>query len=155
DGDRAARERSHPLRNVGGIPPADLDVPGIDVERVGCDLRKCRLVALAVRRRARTTDDTSVRLERDGGALPAGTDTFDVERDTNTDEPARLLVFPRGRNVRELERAIERTLVIARVVGEAERGSVRERACRHEVAAAKLDRVEAELVGSTVDEALD
>ena len=149
-------------------PVTDRDRAGIDPEPVGGDLREQRLVALAARGRAdRTTHPpSSPRVtsaysysppERSTqSATPVPTSTSGARsgaRRGGADHGPSRARGASGAAAEQLERAVQAALEVAGVVRPAERRPVGERA--HEVAAAQLDRVEAELAGGGVDRRLD
>src|SRR5262249_5088512 len=146
-------------------------------ELVGDHLRHRRLVTLAERLAAGRDHDLAGQVHADVGALPeAGAPALagradpgrrrdaadlDVAREADPEVTALLtgrgLLAPEALVVDELERPVERALVVAAVVGEAgeDPGVVREGVGLDEVLPAHLDRVEPELAGDEVDCPLD
>ena len=136
-------------------------------------------MALSLRLRADRDCDLAGQVDADVRALPHGrtpalADGADpgrrrcaadlhVGREADAEQPSlllRLLLLRAEALVADdLERAVERLLVVARVVLETAqdvvRGRVGEGVPRHEVHAPDLDRVEPELAGDEVDPALD
>ena len=115
----------------------------VDAEPVGGDLREQRLVALAGRHRADRDEHLAV-VVADRRVLEQPARALDAQRDAGADEhlgplgprPARRRVAGARRGAgagssrEQLERAVQAALEVARVVGPAERGPVRERADR-------------------------
>ena len=146
-GGRRAATRSRPSPSSGwrtcrcrrGRRQAHLDVVRVDAERVGHDLRERRVVALPVRAGAAVGDHAAVVVALHARPLELAARALDVERDTGADD---VPASPRlGSSSSSGE--VHAALVVAGVVGPAERRRVRERP--HEVAPAQLDRVEPEL----------
>ena len=144
-----------------------------DAELVGDDLRERRLVALAVRGRARDHLHRAERLEPHRRRVPATDGVADRAEDARRREPAHLVVRREADadllrvtarttrrliradrvEIEQLEQAVEACVVVARVDREARRHRVRE--LRDEVLAPKLERVHAELARERVHRALE
>ena len=134
-----------------------------DAEPVGDDHRERCRVTLAVGRRAGPDRDHAVVVHLDRAELrPADAGDLGVRRDADAQQPAlaRARGAPRcsARSASKsaiAQRLPQRQVVVAGVVGEPGQGVEGEGVGPDEVAAPDLDRVEAQLVGGDVDEALD
>ena len=151
-----------------------MDHVDVAVEDVRDDLRRRRLVALALRRRAERDDDLAEDVELDrrdlvvAGELEVGVDQLRlaevvrarVERGADP-EAEQLAAGGRlcpplldARRTDEVERHLHRPRVVARVVDAAVRRLVRHVLGLDEVLAADLDRIDPERVRDDVDHAL-
>ena len=170
---RAVRAQAHRARR--GVAVDDLDDARVDPEAVADDLREARLVALAVRRgagedrhRARRVHAHERRLvEADAEAEAARADgprrrqaaDLRVGREADPAQDPLLaqlrLLGAEGVHVDDLQRAVQRRLVVARVVRDAVRRLVGEVARRDEVLAPQLEGVHPQLLGELVDHDLE
>src|SRR5687767_10241791 len=159
DGRAAAAEGAHRGLGQRRVAEAERQAVRAHPEGVGGDLGQHRVYALAHRDRATDDGDAAVRLDPDGAALPAGRGVLDEGRETDPDElavcSARGLSLTQTDVLSRTDQPVEQTRVIAAVVRRAVRGPVREVGRLEKVAAADLDRVDSELAGDGVDEALD
>ena len=92
DRERAAAVGVHAELRDGSVAVQHLDVVDADAELVGDDLRKRRLVALAVRRGARDDLHRAERLEADRRRVPAADRVADGTEDARRREAAHLVV---------------------------------------------------------------
>ena len=171
DGDRARAVGAHAEQDLRGVAVHDVDVLDRHAETVGDDLREGGLVALAVRVRAGEHRDgaggmhadlarfeqAGARAERarDGGGRDAA--GFDVGGVADAAQLAVLhrVFFPRRKtgDVGQLQRRLQRRIVVAGVVLQRDRRLIRELA--DEVAPAQLRRVDLQLARGGLDQALD
>src|SRR6185295_18995904 len=144
DRERAAAVRAHAERHAAGVAVDDLDVVDRDAELAGDELREGRLLALAVAVRAGEDGDRAgrmdphlARLEQAGpGAEPAGdvrgrdAAGLDVAGVAEAALPAlglrRRLPRLEAGGIGHLDRLVEVGGIVAHVVGQADRGGVRE-----------------------------
>ena len=146
------------------VTPEHLDALGRHAEPIGHDLGEGRLVSLPHRRRAGEQRHGAVGVDpqRGGVRVHRGVGPArHLDRIGNA-EPAQLAVPPRLRAplleavaVGEGQRHVHAAREIAAVVGEDEPGLERHRRGRDQIAAAQLARIDLQLAGRHVDDALD
>ena len=116
-------------------------------------------MSLAVRRGACAADDAPLAVHRDGGRLPSGTDSLNVERDAYAEERSALarlsLLCTYLFHSPELERRVQGALVVTGVVDEAQRRRMRKVVSRDEIAPSQLDGIDFQLVCRDVNEPLE
>ena len=165
---RAAGERADTVLQFVGVARAHGHALQLDAEPIGGDLCEQRLVALAGEPTSTSTSPSSSTWtsahsyrppERStDSATPVPTSTSRASSRRRQLGRRRRPAAPGGLGRLghvgdQLDRAIQAALEVAGVVRPAERGPVGELA--HQVAAAQLDRVDAELAGGGVDRRLD
>ena len=173
DGERARAVGAHAEGDLVGVAVDDLDALDRDAEPVGDELGEGRLVPLAVAVRSGEDRDAAGRMDPDLGAFVEpgaraeragdgrGRDAagLDIGGDADAAQLAarRRLAAPglEALIVGGLQRQLERRQVIAAVVLQRDRRLVRIGVLRDEVAAAQLGRIDADLVGREVDDALE
>src|SRR5215831_971936 len=138
----------------------DHDIAHRYAEPIGNDLGEDRLVALAVRTRAGDGGDFAARLDADDAALEAGAGAgLDERRQPDTrDLPASatdISLVDQRLPIGYVQRAIERPLVVARVVRRAKRVRIRECLARHEVLVAHRYGVQLQFTRGSVHRAFD
>ena len=149
-----------PTLTMSVSPMMMLTVSTGSAEQVGRDLREARLVALAARLRADHDVDPAFRLHRDLGALPRRADRgLDVVGDAEAEQLAALLrlalALLEAVPVGDPHGEVHVGLVGAAVVEHADGVAVRHLLRRHEILAAQLDAVDAELDRGLVHQPLD
>ena len=139
-----------------------LDVFEWYLKRIGRDLCPARRVALPLRGGAGEHGDFAVRGDPYAAELPwPETANLHVARESDTEKlrgrilPSLRLFLPNTIIVDMPQELVERASVIAAVIGKPCRGLVREPIRSDEVAAAKLDRIERELVREQVHRAFE
>ncbi len=168
---RARTVRAHAERDATGVAVHDFDIGDVDPEPARDDLRKRRLVALAMAVRAGEHRHASRRIDAHLARLEQARARAQRARDVRRRQPARLDVrcvpqpaqhaaLGRGglarretRDVRDLHRVVERRVVVADIVGQRDRRRVRELA--DEIASPNLVLRDSRVHGGLVDDALD